>query len=236
MVLISLLIAGGILSGPVDELVLRSGAVLPIEEVVSVEDGLLIFVGRDSVVYSLPVRQVDVMATEARLHSRESRPATHPPAGRKAEGPGFPADDRLPHSDEEKARILKEIESYSHTGVSGRGATHDRTAPSDLEVTVEGGSDEQSWRSAALGYRREIAGLEDRLRILKRRERAINDQLLYLAGASGNAGGYGYLVIELSDLRTEIPLTRARLSRAEKEFAQFRRRARREGVPPGWLR
>lgn len=241
------LLAAGILSGPVEELVLRSGAVMEIGEVVTVEDGALLFLSTDGTLYSLPMSQVDVVATESRMarrvtsgDPRTERDGGSKPASEGAPSPRLPVPDQLPHSEEEKRRILAELESYSHTG-SGHGrqpprAADGREKSSDLEISVEGSGEEDEWRRTAREYEARIATLEEELGLMKRRERQLNAQLLYLSGSTGDATQYSYLVNELENLRAAIPTARRALEATRARYREFRTRARRAGVPPGWLR
>lgn len=229
-----LVILAGLLTGPVDLLVLESGATLNIREVVSAGDGRVTFIGLDGVLYSLPLSAVDVEETDRRASAKranEPEPKRDEPAGEP-----LPWASRLPDTPQ-KERLLALMKRGIHRDAEGTEPAGELyESPSGVEIDVEAGPDEEEWRSAAAAHRSRIEMMEIDLKLLQQRERQLNDHLLFVAGNSGNAGPWGYLVIELEDIRGAIPRVRAALDLARKEFAALQARARRAGVPPGWLR
>lgn len=230
-------ILAGLLTGPVDLLVLESGATLNIREVVSAADGRVTFIGLDGVLYSLPLSAVDVEETDRRAAWRRARDPE--PKDAEPVGEPLPWASRLPDTPQ-KERLLALMKKGIHRDAEGTGEQPAselyEEAPSGVEIDVEAGPDEAEWRSAAEAHRSRIEMMEIDLKLLQQRERQLNDHLLFVAGNSGHAGPWGYLVIELEDIRGAIPRVRAALDLARKEFAELQARARRAGAPPGWLR
>lgn len=228
-----ILAAASFLTSPVEEIVLRSGQVIPVEELVRVERGRLLFVNSRGTLYSLSLSDVDVEKTDARL-----------PANRRTseeEVREKPAEDdtavrKLPVSDEEKKRILAEMEGRSHTGSPANASAIPPDTTPDMEMPVEGENDEWKWREASRRYRDAVERAKEQLEGARQRERELNDLLLFFAGGTGDATHYSYLVVQLADLRSLIPQLQAEVRRAEDAWFQFREDARRQGVLPGWLR
>lgn len=233
MLTVFILAAASFLTSPVEEIVLRSGQLIPVEELVRVENGRLLFVNSGGTLYSLSLSDVDIEKTDARLPANRmtsdeelrEKPAEVDTAVRK-----------LPVSDEDKERILAEMEGRSHTGRPTRASSAPSDAAPDLEVPVEGENDEWKWREAARRYRYAVERAKEQLEGARQRERELNDLLLFFAGGTGDATHYSYLVVQLADLRSLMPQLQAEVRRAEDAWFQFREDARRQGVLPGWLR
>ncbi|MDX1583553.1 MAG: hypothetical protein R3338_08135 [Thermoanaerobaculia bacterium] len=227
-----ILAAASFLTSPVEEIVLLNGAVIEVEELVRVERGRLIYADADDVLYSVRLTDVDVEATDARLPANRRDPV--PERAHRAEAVGSPLPGKLPVSEEEKQRILEEMESRNHTGRSSPPAIAELEP--DREESVEGETDEWKWRSQARRFDRALEEAKQRLEAAKQRERELNDLLLFFAGSTGDATNYSYLAYQLSDLRSLIPRLETAVRNAEKARAQFLNDARRQGIPPGWLR
>lgn len=234
MVTLFMLAAASFLTSPVEEIVLRSGTVIAVEELVRVERGRLVFANSEGTLYSIRLGDVDVDATDARL------PANRRPIEASPQNPVPVVETvlpvKLPVSEEEKRRILEEMEGRSHTGKAKAPATAPSTDRADLDVSVKGETDEWKWRADARRHREAVASARERLDAARKRERELNDLLLFFAGASGDASNYSYLVYQLSDLRSMIPRLEGDLRRAEDAWRLFQDDARRQGILPGWLR
>lgn len=233
MLSVFILAAASFLTSPVEEIVLRSGQVIPVEELVRVEKGRLLFINSGGTLYSLRLSDVDIEKTDARLPANRTAsdvdvremPAEVDAAVRK-----------LPVSAEEKKRILAEMEKRSHTGRARKTSGTAPDPPPDMEVPVEGENDEWKWREASRRYREAVERAKEQLDSARQREKELNDLLLFFAGGTGDATHYSYLVVQLSDLRSLIPELQAKVRRAEEAWFQFREDARRQGILPGWLR
>lgn len=230
------MMAASFLTSPVEEVVLRDGSVVEVENLIRVERGRLIFEAAGGVLYSVRLSDVDVEATDARLPANRRSAEVEPREDdlTEAEGrPGLPR--RLPVSDEEKERILRLMEARSHTG-RARPRTEEVQIEPDLEIPVEGESDEWQWRLASRSFDDAVERAKDDLRAARQTERELNDLLLFYAGSSGDASNYSYLVYQLADVRSLIPRLEADVARAEEARRRFLDDARRQSIPPGWLR
>jgi hypothetical protein len=230
-----ILLAASFLTSPVEQIVLRSGAVMNVTEVVRLERGRVIVAGADGALFSIRLSDIDVEATDARLQ------ADGKPDGTR-DAPRQPATDeredlprKLPVSEDEKRRILAEMEKRSHTGRASPQPTYAEEEP-DLKVAVRGKSDEEEWRRRSRAHRDAVERAQRELDLAIRQERQLNDVVLFLAGRSGDASNYGYLVHQLQDVRSMIPRLRISLEQAERAWQRFQDDARRQGVLPGWLR
>lgn len=236
---ILILSAASFLTSPVEEIVLRSGQVIAVDELIRVERGRLIFVTDGGTLYSLRLTDVDIEKTDARLPANrrateEEKPGKPQESEARTYGAGLPR--TLPVSEEEKKRILAEMEGRSHTGRAVPQSDDTEEAPPVVKKSPENEQDEWKWREAARGYRDAIERANERLNAARQRERELSDMLLMYAGSSGDATNYSYLVIQLADLRSMIPQLEGEVRRAEAAWAQFRDDARRQGILPGWLR
>jgi hypothetical protein len=231
----AILLAASFLTSPVEQIVLRSGAVIDVLEVVKLERGRVVFAGADGSLFSIRLSEIDVEATDARL----GRPGEDPedpmirPRGESSELE--PVTRKLPVSEEEKKRILAEMEKKSHTGRAAPEVVYEEPEP-DLKVSVEGRTDEEEWRRRARALRDAVDRAKKELDLAIRQERQLNDVVLFFAGRSGDASNYGYLVHQLQDVRSMIPRLRISLEQAEQAWLRFQDDARRQGVLPGWLR
>jgi hypothetical protein len=231
----ALLLAASFLTSPVEQIVLRSGAVMNVTEVVRLERGRVIVAGADGALFSIRLSDIDVEATDARLQV-EGKPEAAKDAPRQSaseEGEYLPR--KLPVSEEEKRRILAEMEKKSHTGRAVPQPAYDEAEP-DLKVSIRGKSDEEEWRRRSRAHRDAIERAQRELDLAIRQERQLNDVVLFFAGRSGDASNYGYLVHQLQDVRSMIPRLRISLEQAEQAWQRFQDDARRQGVLPGWLR
>lgn len=227
-----ILAAASFLTSPVEEIVLLNGAVIEVDDLVRVERGRLIYAGPDGVLYSIRLTDIDVEETDARLPANRKPKRSAPEPAQEVSRSSLPRD--LPVSEEEKRRILEEMESKSHTGRPRNPEAE--PAEADLEIAVEGETGEWEWRAAARRFNAAIGEAKERLASARQREKELNDLLLFFSGASGDATNYSYLMYQLSDLRSLIPRLENDVRRAERERLQFLDDARRQGIPPGWLR
>lgn len=235
MLSVLILAAASFLTSPVEEIVLRSGQVIAVEELVRVERGRLIFATGGDNLYSIRLSEVDIEKTDARLPANRapsSDPSTRSSA--VAGATNLPRD--LPVSEEEKMRILAEMETRSHTGRARERSAEPVDEMTQPESPSEDEGDEWMWREEARRHREAIEQAKERLASARQRERELNDMLLLYVGTSGDASNYSYLVMQLADLRSMIPQFEGDLRRAESAWAQFQDDARRRGILPGWLR
>ncbi len=227
--------AASFLTSPVEEIVLRSGQIIPVEELVRIERGRLVFVTSGGTLYSLRLSDLDVEKTDARLpaNQRESSGTLEGEVSNETEA-GLR---KLPVSEEEKARILAEMETRSHTGRQSVPVITVRDEPPAAAKTETQSADEEwKWRENARQYREAIERAKERLAAARQREKELNDMLLFFAGGTGDATNYSYLVVQLGDLRSMIPQLESEVRRAESAWTAFQEDARQRGILPGWLR
>jgi hypothetical protein len=231
----TILLAASFLTSPVEQIVLRSGAVMNVTEVVRLERGRVIFAGADGALFSIRLSDIDVEATDARLQAGGKPGAAGDAPGQSASEEGEYLRRRLPVSEEEKRRILAEMEARSHTGRAAPQPAYEEPEP-DLRVAIRGKTDEEEWRRRSRAHRDAVERVQRELDLAIRQERQLNDVVLFLAGRSQDASNYGYLVHQLQDVRSMIPRIRISLEQAEQAWQRFQDDARRQGVLPGWLR
>jgi hypothetical protein len=105
-----------------------------------------------------------------------------------------------------------------------------RPEESALEELPGPTGDEASWRARAMSLRQEIDRLELELRFLERQKWSWSSLAL-------GAKGYDRIAAsKLGKIRARRKLVDERLRQARGELARLEDEARRERVPPGWLR
>ena len=231
--IVAVILLLGILDGP-SELVLHDGGTIPIREIVVVENDRLLYRDALGTLYSIPLHEVDLEGTtdpHRKPVTRRSQAVST--TDRK---PPLPA---LRVSAEEKERILHDLEKNARQAVPLERSTEPQSAKGpldDLERPTEAVEDESEWREQARRLRNRIDDSRSSLEEARRRERELNDFILFVAGSSGNADGYARYVAELADVRENIPRLETALKRAEEAYSSFTELARRRGILPGWLR
>ena len=239
MPLASILVAV-LLATSSEVIVLRSGERIPVQEILSREGGQIVFRDTKGVLYSLPLNDGDSVTTVREEASKKPEPAEA-----EAEAGISPHDDKmkLAVSAEEKERLLRTLEKTARRGTPPvlpeaepeEEAEPGETEPGEAESTKED-DEEQRWRARAQAARDRVAQAEAQLDEAIRHERALNDFLLYVGGASGNADQHSNLMNDLADTRDRIPRLREAVDEARQALSDLQTEANRAGVLPGWLR
>jgi hypothetical protein len=138
-------------------------------------------------------------------------------------------------SDEEKERLIEE--AAKSRGVP---APPDPLTPSTPETTrpssAESSRDEWAWREKSRGYHERVRRAKEELQLLVEKERRLQDEILGLLSLGYNPNQFNLQVLQLAHTRDSLPRAQLNLERAERELAQFKEDARRQGILPGWLR
>ena len=229
------------LTAQIDTLVLESGELIPILEIVSVENDRILYRDGAGVLYSIPLDDVDLTATtdpDRSPHRNDLREVSEPVENEIVQRTA----DQLPVSgfrvsDEERDQIIREFERSAGPGTPPQlDETPSDDSEPDLTIEVTDESDEWHWRNESLRLQEQIEQAKESLESAVRRERQLNDTILYYAGNTGDGTGYSQLIYELENLRSRIPRLELAVERAEREHRRFRDEARQRGVLPGWLR
>lgn len=229
MIAPSLLLALTLFTDPIDVLVLRSGHRMAVEGEVNLQQGKVVFRHPSGVLYSLPLAEVDIVATErANHHVVESE------AWREREVPETesPLSGRLRVSKAEKERLLRELEKSRGTPVVRK----IEPAPVVEEVEVRDRSEEMAWRAASKRLEEQVRSLADRVQMLRDRIEYLEDQIRTFIGMGMPGDQYGGNMIQLQDSRAMLEEAELALASAQRELEDFRETARRAGILPGWLR
>ncbi|HEV2718414.1 MAG TPA: hypothetical protein VG323_00225 [Thermoanaerobaculia bacterium] len=201
---------------PTPTLFLRGGGRLDVDGSVSVDNGRVLF-RSSGVLYSIPEADVDLTATRAAEMTSVVRPDTKM---------------RLKVSEAERDRLLRELEQ-NHSGTPS-------TAKLPAVVTVEEPmpppGDEWSWRRDAQVYEESIRRAREELDLLTSKAAALRSHIAGLLSLGYKPQQFTYDSTQLQYTVDQIPRAELEVARAEREYAQFRENARRQGVLPGWLR
>jgi hypothetical protein len=205
------------LSIPTPTLVFRGGHRVDVDGSVRVEEGRVIF-RSGGALYSVPEAEVDLVATRA----AETISAV------KAETPM-----RLKVSEAERIRLLKELEQ-NHSGTPSTAKLP--TFPTVSERDQLASPDEWSWRRDAQGYEESIRRAHEDLDLLRTKAEQLKAHIAGLLSLGYRPNQFTYDSTVLAYTVEQIPRTELELARAERAFALFKENARKQGIPPGWLR
>ncbi|MGK2856715.1 MAG: hypothetical protein ACSLFQ_05855 [Thermoanaerobaculia bacterium] len=244
--LAALILALTVVTTPNDALSLRSGERIPVSGTVTMDGNRAIFRHADGTLYSIPIDEIDVTATEA------PRPAAAEPRPRTA------AEDRvledliraaetksissrtLVVSEDEKQRLLVELRKSRGTPEPARPYVPiyapDSVAPVSERAATSRHADEWYWREKARVYNEAVLRRREDLQMLIDKERNLSDEILGLLSLGYDGNQFSYQVLSLARTRDRIPQARLELERAERARAQFMDDARRQNILPGWLR
>lgn len=198
-------------------LILRSGERIDVDGSVRVEQGKVIF-RSGGALYSVPEDEVDVVATRAAAAVTVV----------KAD-----ATMRLKVSEAERIRLLKELEQ-NHAGTPGT-ATLPPLPPAPPE-SPRASADEWAWRRDAQMYEESIRRAREELELLKTKAAQLRGHIAGLLSLGYKPSQFTYDSTQLQYTLEQIPRAELELARAERAYAQFKENARRQDVPPGWLR
>ncbi|MDQ3282554.1 MAG: hypothetical protein M3Q69_14230 [Acidobacteriota bacterium] len=199
-------------------IVLRSGDRLTVDGVPREEKGVITF-RANGVLYSMPSTEVD------RIEKNDDSSSNAAPVR------------KLRVSDEERKRLIDELQK-NHNGTPAqplRVADAVPPPPTKEEVAQEK-RDELQWRRDARAYEENVTRAREELALLQTRLEELQSQINSFLSLGYRPGQFTYQTTQLERTRARIPYAELEVTRAERAYAQFREDARRQGVPPGWLR
>jgi len=214
-------------------IVLRSGDRITVEGPVKQEKGVVTFkTGR--LFYSLPAEEIEKIlpADQATPEEKAEAKKVEPAKKAAAEMPR-----RLRASEEERKRLLAELEQ-NHGGEPAppqKILQEPPPAPTRAEVAAEK-REESQWRSQARDHEEAIRRANEDLALLETRVTELENKIHSLVALGYKPHQFTYDSDLLIRTREQLPYAQLEVTRAERAYAQFKEDARREGVPPGWLR
>ncbi len=202
-------------------LVLRSGDRFVADGPVKTENGVVTFRVKGTL-YSLPASEVERVGDPV----PETRTAATTPA---------PA--RLRVSDEDRKRLLAELEA-NHSGTAAPPHQRVEPLPPAPKAAQQAGLEENEWewRRQAKGYEESIRRAKEDLELLETRARELQMKIFQLVALGYKPHSYTYDSTMLANTLDQIPRAQLEVARAERAFVEFKEEARRRGVMPGWLR
>jgi hypothetical protein len=203
---------------PTPTLVFRGGKRLDVDGSVRVDQGRVIF-RSGGALYSVPEAEVDLTATRD--------------AGAISVVKADPTM-RLKVSEAERIRLLKELEQ-NHNGTPST-ATLPPLPAADREQPAAPPGDEWTWRRDAQNYEESIRRAHEELDLLTSKAEQLKAHIAGLLSLGYKPHQFTYDATVLQSTVEQIPRAELEVARAERAFAQFKENARKQGVPPGWLR
>ena len=229
-------------------LVLQSGEQIALaSEDVKIQEGLVVFRADSGSLYSIPLGEIDLEATE----SINVGPQTRQKPERDARTPDHAREylERLLAarslsniaivvSDDEKARLLDEVEKSRGTPTppAPLPATPVTATPAGEAVTVTEKNDEWYWRDKAREHKERVRQAKEEMQFLIKKEQRLQDEILGFLSLGYSPNQFSLQVFQLTHTRDSIPRAQMNVERVERSYRQFREDARRQGILPGWLR
>ncbi len=194
-------------------LVLRSGDRIAVEGTPRQADGVYTF-RSGGLLYSLPASEV--------LRVEEAPQATNEKPVKK-----------LRLSEDDRKRLLEELEK-NHDGTAP--AAPQEFVPEAPRATVEPHGDEHEWRARARNHEEHIRRAHEELTLLETRVEELRAQIASFVSLGFQPRQFTYQSTQLAQTMEQIPYAKLELTRAEREWQEFKEDARKAGVMPGWLR
>ena len=196
-------------------LVLRSGQHIDLDGPWREDAGRIVFRTTGGTLYSVPKAEVDLETTRA-----------------VNAAPLVATTDRLKLkvSEEERKRLIQELER-NHGGTPP--PPEPKVAePQPLPVN----EDEWTWRNRARGYEEQIRRMHEDRDLLVARSQALRSHIAGLISLGYKTSQFTYDSTQLQLALEQIPYAELDIERAQRAYDQFKDDARRQGIPPGWLR
>jgi hypothetical protein len=200
-------------------LVLRSGQRIDVDGSVRAEAGRVIF-RSGGALYSVAEENVDLEATRA----------AGVPIAFHEEKPG-----RLKVTPEEKQRLIKELEQ-NHNGTAAPAEALQVPPGPTPEERAAATQEEWSWKRQARAYEEAIRQARENLDMLRNKASALRAHIAGLLALGYTPSQFSYDTTDLAYTEAAIPQAQLDLQRAQRAYDQFKDDARRQGVPPGYLR
>ncbi len=219
---------------PGTTLVLRDGTRIDVDGAIHQENGTVLFRSNGRL-YSMPLREVDVEQTKASLAPAPAFPALSleiPVV--QAEKPDLPAAPKLKVSDQEKDRLLRELEQ-NHSGTAASSEQRTITVFATRELPGPN-SDEWRWRNESRDYQERVRRAQEELDLLTTKAQNLRNQIAGFLSIGFKPSQFTYQSTELQYTLEQIPHAQLEVDRAQRAWDQFRDDARRMGILPGWLR
>ena len=208
-------------------LVLRTGERIIVDDSVREENGRVLF-RSEGTLYTLPVSEVEEIDSSGASVPRASQGAPEARTTPKL---------RLRVSEEERKRLIAELEQ-NHSGTPAPPTQTVKPVPpprSRAEVRRET-AEERNWRREAREHEEAIRRALEDLALLENRASELQSRIFGLISLGYKPRQFTYDSTQLARTLERIPQARLEVTRAERAYEQFREDARRQDVPPGWLR
>ena len=206
-------------------LVLQSGDRIAVDGPVREENGVVVFRSAGTL-YSVDADDVLRIERPTPEMAPDAATITVKPAAR-----------RLRVSEEERRRLLDELEK-NHTGTpTPRQAALDDPAPPPTRAEVEQlQREEWDWRRDARAHEEAVRRAKEELQLLVTRIEQLKTEIHSFVSQGFKPRQFTYQSSELVRAQERIPYAELAVERAQRDLDQFRDDARRLGVLPGWLR
>jgi len=203
---------------PTPSLIFRNGDHVDVDDGVRIEQGHAIF-RSGGTLYSVPESEIDLSATRA-----------------VAAVPVVKADStlRLKVSAQDRDRLLRDLEQ-NHSGTPTT-AKLPPLPPYVPEREQLSNSEEWSWRRDAQTYEETIRRAQENLDLLRTKADQLRGHIAGLLSLGYKPHQFTYDSTQLQNALEQIPYAELEVQRAERAYEQFKENARRQGIPPGWLR
>lgn len=203
-------------------LVLRTGERIEIQGTPKEENGVVTF-RSEGRLYSMPASEVERIEQPADEGADRARPVK-----------------KLKVTEAERRRLLEELEK-NH---GGQPAPRQKVLEEGLPVEVKSeaaestasGRDEWSWRREARMHEESVLRAKEELQLLLDRIDELESRIHTFFALGYKPNQFSHQTLQLERAREQVPAARLAITRAEREYAQFREDARKQGVLPGWLR
>ncbi len=202
---------------PTTTLILHNGTRFDVDGPIREEQDRVIFRTGGSL-YSIPLGDVDLDATRA--------------AVTKMVIVTNDGDRKLKVSAAERDRLLRELEQ-NHSGKPAEELKLEKVAE-PREAPDKG--DEWSWRAAARAHEEAVRRARENVDLLRDRAEALKHQIEQFFAIGYRPNQFTYQSSELQLTLDQIPAAELEVTRAQRDFDQFREDARKQGIMPGWLR
>jgi hypothetical protein len=202
---------------PTTTLILHNGTRFDVDGPIREEQDRVIFRTGGSL-YSIPLGDVDLDATRA--------------AVTKMVIVTNDGDRKLKVSAAERDRLLRELEQ-NHSGKPAEELKLEKVAE-PREAPDKG--DEWSWRAAARAHEEAVRRAKENVDLLRDRAEALKHQIEQFFAIGYRPNQFTYQSSELQLTLDQIPAAELEVTRAQRDFDQFREDARKQGIMPGWLR
>jgi chromosome segregation ATPase len=199
-------------------LILHSGDRIVAEGAVTEKDGVVMF-RSGGVLYSMPAVEI------ARIEKQDEAKREAPPVR------------KLRVSEQERKRLLAELEK-NHSGTPPAKQPIVEKAPSapTREDVADQKREEAQWRREARAYEEAVLRTREDLQLLHSRIDQLRAKIQSLVSLGYQPRQFTYDTAQLELTLQRIPAAELEVARAQRAYEQFREDARKEGVPPGWLR